>query len=190
LAIHEAAGSLVLERGLDEATVDAIAEAAGVSARTFFNYFAVKEDAVLGLREPFLGEELVAEFQVERDLLEQVSRLLLTVARTALDGGSRPLRQRLLNQYPVLKQRQMQYMLKAEGLVQDALARLLAADPAWSGGAAGFDVSAAARMLVLTGAVPIRFALTSADYQPGRGLTIEDITPAVTLFHHVQKKFS
>jgi AcrR family transcriptional regulator len=48
-AIVDAAQALVLQHGLDAVTVDAIAEAAGISTRTFFNYFDSKDDAVLGL---------------------------------------------------------------------------------------------------------------------------------------------
>ncbi|MCW4457511.1 TetR/AcrR family transcriptional regulator [Microbacterium sp. MPKO10] len=43
-------------------TVDELCEAAGVSRRTFFNYFASKEDAVLGILAPRGGDDLVQTF--------------------------------------------------------------------------------------------------------------------------------
>jgi AcrR family transcriptional regulator len=46
-ALSQAALDLTIERGLDAATADAIAERADVSPRTFHNYFSSKEDAVL-----------------------------------------------------------------------------------------------------------------------------------------------
>ncbi|OHV74224.1 TetR/AcrR family transcriptional regulator [Pseudofrankia sp. BMG5.36] len=51
LALSQAALSLMLERGLDAVTGDAIAEAAGVAPRTFRNYFSNKEEAVLFVLE-------------------------------------------------------------------------------------------------------------------------------------------
>jgi AcrR family transcriptional regulator len=46
-ALYEAVLHLAVDRGLDAVTVDAIADAANVSRRTFSNYFANKEDALL-----------------------------------------------------------------------------------------------------------------------------------------------
>ena len=48
-ALHEAALRLVAERGLGGVAVDDVAARADVSPRTFFNYSATKDDAVLGL---------------------------------------------------------------------------------------------------------------------------------------------
>lgn len=47
LALHEAALRLVLRDGLAGVTVESIADAADVSRRTFSNYFAGKEEALL-----------------------------------------------------------------------------------------------------------------------------------------------
>ena len=54
-AIHAAALSLAEDQGLASITVEAIAERADVSPRTFFNYFPSKVHAVLG-RDPERAE--------------------------------------------------------------------------------------------------------------------------------------
>jgi AcrR family transcriptional regulator len=60
-ALHLAALQLVAERGLDDVSVDDIAERADVSPRTFFNYFPSKVDAVIGL-DPDTSRQQVAAF--------------------------------------------------------------------------------------------------------------------------------
>ena len=46
-ALHLAAVRLAIEHGADKITVEAVADEAGVSRRTFSNYFASKEEALL-----------------------------------------------------------------------------------------------------------------------------------------------
>jgi AcrR family transcriptional regulator len=58
-AIAETAVALFAERGFDAVTVVEVAAAAGVSAKTVFNYFPVKEDLVLDARQR-IEEELLA----------------------------------------------------------------------------------------------------------------------------------
>jgi AcrR family transcriptional regulator len=59
-AMAEAALSLLAERGYDDVTVADIAERAGVSRRTFSNYFAGKAECVLAVTEGWLDDVLDA----------------------------------------------------------------------------------------------------------------------------------
>ncbi len=189
-ALHEAAATLAQQRGLEQATVEAIAESAGVSPRTFFNYFPAKEDAVLGLHEPVLDPAQAAKLAGADDLLGQVSLLLVDVARSANGGTDAVRRRELLQRHPNLFRRQMDYLVKAEALACQAVTEALAQDPSWSGGAEGFSTEETARMLVMLASVPARFRATSPDFDPATGLTSEDLAPAVSLFHHLQRKLS
>ncbi|GAB48899.1 TetR/AcrR family transcriptional regulator [Mobilicoccus pelagius] len=78
-AIHEAALHLVTERGLDHVTAEEIAATAGVSARTFFNYFPTKDAAVLGL-PPDLPE-LLGRALLDRPADEDLFTALTAIVR-------------------------------------------------------------------------------------------------------------
>ncbi|MBB6170840.1 AcrR family transcriptional regulator [Nocardiopsis mwathae] len=56
-ALQRAAVELAIDRGVERVTVDDIAAAADVSTRTFFNYFATKEDALVGDGPPSPGAD-------------------------------------------------------------------------------------------------------------------------------------
>ena len=66
MAMHRAALELVVEHGLAGVTAQRIAERAGVSTRTFFNHWATKESAILGV----VGDEGQRAITSLRDKLE------------------------------------------------------------------------------------------------------------------------
>jgi AcrR family transcriptional regulator len=182
-ALHEAAAEAALEGGIESVTIDAVALSAGVSARTFFNYFPSKEDAVLGLREPVLDDHLLAEFNVRGNLLDEVGKLMLAVTRS-IQGGDDATRHQLLHKYPHLLHRRFQYIVKVEQMVTTAVSKLLAGSDRLAdaerilaahpvGGQ--YTPDDAARMLVLTAGAALRFAMQKTMSQP----TLESQTEAL-----------
>ncbi|MEH0109694.1 TetR/AcrR family transcriptional regulator [Tersicoccus sp. MR15.9] len=75
------ARDLALDRGLHGFTIEALCEDVGISRRTFFNYFASKDDAVIGTsaKDPLeaLGEQFVARGRAGGDLLDDLRELVL-----------------------------------------------------------------------------------------------------------------
>lgn len=79
-ALSEAAVRLSLEHGVENVTVEQIADEADVALRTFFNYFSSKEEAVVA------GDAARGEVLVERFRSRPESESVLTALRVAVLG--------------------------------------------------------------------------------------------------------
>lgn len=76
--LAEAAYEVIRDHGVDELSADAVAQRAGVSRRTFFNYFATVEASVEPIVLEFLDDMLA---RVPDEVPE--GRLMATLAETA-----------------------------------------------------------------------------------------------------------
>ena len=103
--IHACALRLVEQRGLASVTTDEIADAAGISPRTFFNYFATKDASVVGA-DPDLAEVIATAIteapatHSPLDCLEQV--FTEYVLSTTSGAGLKRQRWRVLESNPHL----------------------------------------------------------------------------------------
>lgn len=77
-ALSEAAIGLSLEHGVENVTIEQIADAADVSLRTFFNYFSSKEEAVVA------GDSARGDVLVELVRERPASESVLTALRAAV----------------------------------------------------------------------------------------------------------
>ena len=82
LALEDAALELFQAKGFDHTTVDEIAEACNVSRRTFFRYFATKEDIFSGDKAEHDTEmlELIAGRPADEPALESLRAAVLAMA--------------------------------------------------------------------------------------------------------------
>ncbi|WP_067365076.1 TetR family transcriptional regulator, partial [Micromonospora rosaria] len=104
-ALAAAALRLVAERGLDQVTVEEISDAADVSARTFFNYFSTKDEALVGDSEGDRDRVLRALATVPAQVPAwQAIRLALAEVVDEVQGEAELwlLRMRVVIQHPVL----------------------------------------------------------------------------------------
>ncbi|UBU16217.1 TetR/AcrR family transcriptional regulator [Nonomuraea gerenzanensis] len=124
-AVHEAALRLTVEHGLDNVTVEAIADAANISRRTFSNYFDGKEDALL------YGDEQRLDSLVLRVREQPAGRTAWQALRGALQslyaetgGPDRAwhLRARLAMGHPSLQARQLAGRVRLERALSQAVA--------------------------------------------------------------------
>lgn len=104
-ALHRAAIELIHEGGLGAATVESIAARAGVSARTFFNYFPTKDAAISGA-DPELPQrlrDLMLARPAEEDTVTAVRAVTLERFRRIVhDRDLWSLRRDLMRREPTL----------------------------------------------------------------------------------------
>ncbi|RCK69304.1 TetR family transcriptional regulator [Desertihabitans brevis] len=86
-AIADAAYQLVLDKGLENVTIDEIAQLAFISPRTFSNYFSCKEEAVVAAGSPVFSGILEAldERPTDEPPLHSLGELVVDAVRDRTD---------------------------------------------------------------------------------------------------------
>jgi len=123
--IWDTATDLFAEKGFDETTVDDIAEAAGVSRRSFFRYFASKNDLMAHGMVSY-GAELTAAIDAcpRNDSLYQVFRH--TVQQVAERSAAHPRTRKImaiLAKYPAARAAELSRFSEVQDEVAKAFAR-------------------------------------------------------------------
>lgn len=182
-AIHDSAVELVRQQGFARATVETIADRAGVSRRTLFNYFATKEDAVLGTRPPALSAEALERFRTSHeDAIGRVVRLVTTVIRSAINEPERfAQRRELMAHCPELRARLDEHIRDSELLAHTVITRERFDD--------SIDDDESARVLLGIAGAVLRYAYA---HDPERALAEDSpaIDDAIAQFRTVLKHLS
>lgn len=136
LAISDVATRLFIERGFDRVTVAEVAEAAGVSVNTIFNYFATKEELFFDRGEEVGGEpaRMVRARRPGEPVLAALERGLREKGAMSVYEGARVLPfLATIEASPALKARERALFDRSEELLADALREAVGArgdDPA------------------------------------------------------------
>ncbi|HWJ86100.1 MAG TPA: helix-turn-helix domain-containing protein [Cellulomonas sp.] len=135
-ALIDATHRLVEAHGLDNVTVEAICAEAGVSPRTFFNYFETKDDAVLGHVPWPVDTAAAAAFAAggpTGHLLTDLQHLIGAVLREPPVGRERFARAfELAAREPRLLARHLAWFEQHKGHVTSLVEQRLGSDPARS----------------------------------------------------------
>lgn len=129
-AMHRAALELVADRGASAVTVEMIAERAGVSPRTFFNYWETKEAAILGFdpERAVRAVQLLSERPLDEPPHVSLRAVVLQLTRhIPADPSLRMLNKRAMEREPLLAQLSMGNLAEMQTVLTDALRERLAA---------------------------------------------------------------
>jgi AcrR family transcriptional regulator len=125
-ALMAAAVRLAEDLGPDRVTVEAIADAAGVSPRTFFNYFTSKEDAIVGVNPSEtsdLLDDLAARPADESPLEALHAMAVAAAARLEAKADDMMARHRLIQAHPSLAVRRAARFSEVERALAEEVAR-------------------------------------------------------------------
>ncbi|MBF4462855.1 MULTISPECIES: TetR/AcrR family transcriptional regulator [unclassified Rathayibacter] len=164
-AIEIAVLRLASERGPERVTIEDVSREADVSTRTFFNYFASKEDALVG-GLPVIGDETATAFLCGTGaVLDDLQKVFVAAMEEPLeqDHELHVLRRALFREHPHLVGLKIagmrEFELAIEGLVVERLAR---------GADSPEEVRSRARMLTLLGLAAVRHAWAAWVDHDGR----------------------
>ena len=132
VALAAAALRLADELGPDRVTVEEIATAAGVSPRTFFNYYGSKEEAIVGGGEEGTArivEELIARPASETPLVALRAAVHASVDYLESDPDDWVIRRRLTTTHPSLNVRYAARLAAVEHKLVVEIARRARLDP-------------------------------------------------------------
>jgi AcrR family transcriptional regulator len=116
--------ALFLERGFEATTLDDIAAAADISRRSFFHYFASKEDVVFAWQEEITAAliDAVAARPAAESMLTAAENAILAMVRQ-LEPGEAIAMAQLKRDNPALQARDQVKYEKLERALTDALAK-------------------------------------------------------------------
>ena len=123
-AIWDAAVDLFAEKGFDETTVEEIAQAAGVSRRTFFRYFSSKND-LMGQGIVDYGTALSEAIRACPRSLSQIEMVHQTVLKVATGAADYPRLRKIMNvseTSPAAREAQMSRRAELEDRATEAFA--------------------------------------------------------------------
>lgn len=107
-AVPDAALRLLVDNGFDATSVDALAEAAGISRSTFFRRFGSKEEMVFADQEAIIHHlETVLATSSRAPLRAVVSAALAVFDQHTARPEAAALRHRLLQEVPALRDREL-----------------------------------------------------------------------------------
>jgi AcrR family transcriptional regulator len=131
-----------LERGVENVTIDEVCRAAHVSARTFFNYFASKEEAIAGAPGPVEvpAGQLERFVAGTRDVLTDLVAMIAANIDDSDDVTVHRLRKQVLEREPQLLGMRVAETQRFHRMAVEVTAQRLRADAEREGGVPDEDV--------------------------------------------------